>query len=286
MRGAEDERGSSMTGQGPGNAFTADIAGVYESALVPLIFDTYAQDLAFRVSNLGPSSVLEVACGTGVVTRALAGVLPEGCAITATDVSSAMIAEGMRVGTARPVSWQQADVGTLPFADGAFDVVVCQFGVMFFPDIPGAYREIGRVLGPGGTFLFNLWNDIGDNEFADVVTEAMNGHFPHDPPTFLAKTPLGHGGGAEIEVDLRRAGFGECLITPRDDVSVAPNPRLPAVAYCQGTPLRSEILARDPEGLEEATRVAAEALRTHFGDGPLEGRISGVVVSACLPSGE
>jgi SAM-dependent methyltransferase len=269
-----------MAESAPDNTFTAAIAEFYESALVPLIFESYARDLAMRVREVDPNAVLDLACGTGVVTRALDMALPDTCSIAGTDLSHAMIAEGKRVGTARPVSWRQADVTALPYADESFDVVVCQFGIMFFPDTSRAYEEIRRVLRPGGTFLFNLWNDIGHNQFADVVTEAMDAHFPQDPPTFLAGTPLGHGGGAEIEAEVRAAGFRDCVITPRDDVSVAPDPYLPAVAYCKGTPLRNEILARDPEGLERATDVAAEALRARFGEGPMEGRISAVVVSA------
>jgi ubiquinone/menaquinone biosynthesis C-methylase UbiE len=262
------------------SSFTADVAAFYESALVPLIFRPYASDLADRAEALEPTSVLEVACGTGVVTRALADVLPPTCSIVATDLNEAMVAHGQQVGTSRPVTWRQADVMSLPYPDATFDVVVCQFAVMFFPDRVAAYREIRRVLRPGGTFLFNVWNSIEYNEFADVVTQAVGTLYPDNPPLFLARTPHGHGSPAEIEADVTSAGFDRCLLFQRDEVSAAAGPEGPAIAYCQGTPLRNEILERDPDGLERATGVAAVALRSRFGNKDIQGRIGALVVVA------
>jgi SAM-dependent methyltransferase len=256
------------------------VAEFYESALVPLIFRPYAQDLAERARALSPGSVLEVACGTGVVGRALATALPQECSIVATDLNGAMIEHGQAVGTSRPVTWRQADVMALPYPAESFDVVVCQFSVMFFPDRVAAYGEVRRVLKPGGTFLFNVWNGIEQNEFADVVTRAVGRLYPDDPPVFLARTPHGHGSPVEIETDVRAAGFESCLIFQHDEVSSAANPESAAIAYCQGTPLRNEILARDPGGLQRATAESTEALRSRFGDEQIEGRISAAIVVA------
>ena len=269
-----------MTKPASDTSFTNDVARFYESTLVPLIFEPYADDLAARAQALGPNSVLEVACGTGVVTRALAAVLPSACAIFATDLNDAMVAHGELMGTTRPVTWRQADVMALPYPDKSFDLVVCQFGVMFFPNRVAAYQEIRRVLRPAGTLLFNIWNGIENNEFADVITDAVSTLYPGDPPVFLTRTPYGHGSPIEIEDDLRAAGFKECRFSQRDDISAAAAPDLPAIAYCQGTPLRNEIEAREPGGLERATAAATEALRARYGDGPIEGRISAVVVAA------
>jgi len=262
------------------SSFTDEVAESYERILVPLIFEPYAHDLAARARALEPSSVLEVACGTGVVTRALAVVLPATCAITATDLNDAMVAHGERVGTTQPVTWRQADVVSLPYADNSFDVIVCQFGVMFFPDRVAAYREVRRVLRPGGSFLFNIWNSIESNEFADIVTVAVGDLHPEDPPLFLARTPHGHWSPAEIEADVAAAGFEHSALSRRDDISAAGSPERAAIAYCQGTPLRNEIEARQPDGLERATAAAAAALRARYGDGAIEGRISAVVVVA------
>ncbi len=260
--------------------FTDDVARFYEATLVPLIFEPYAEDLAARAVALEPNNVLEVACGTGVVTRALAATLPESCEIIATDLNNTMVAHAELVGAVRTVSWRQADVMALPYDDESFDVVVCQFGVMFFPDRVAAYREVRRVLRTGGTFLFNIWNDIEHNEFAAVVTDAVGTLYPKDPPVFLARTPHGHGCPTEIEADASAAGFKKCELFQLDNISVASTPDVPAIAYCQGTPLRNEIEAREPGGLQRATEAATEAIRARYGPGPVEGRISAVVVSA------
>jgi len=259
--------------------FAGSIPRLYEDYFVPLIFAPYADDLAARVAARSPSRVLEMAAGTGVVTRALVARLPESATIVATDLNPGMIETAKQVGTSRPVQWQQADAMQLPFADGEFDVVVCQFGVMFFPDKGSAFAEARRVLRPGGAFVFNAWDRIEDNEFADVVTAALATLFPADPPRFMARTPHGYHDRATIERDLRAGGFAAA---PRIDTlakrSRAPTARHPAIAYCQGSPLRSEIEARDAARLGEATDVAAAAIERRFGAGPVDAKIQAHVV--------
>jgi ubiquinone/menaquinone biosynthesis C-methylase UbiE len=258
--------------------FSGSIAALYESHLVPLIFQPYADDLARRIATMGATDVLEIAAGTGVVTRALAA-LP-GLSIVATDLNPAMLDEAARIGTARPVRWQAADAMALPFADASFDVVACQFGAMFFPDKARAFAEARRVLRPGGTFVFNVWDRIEANDFADTVTVALAPLFPDDPPRFLARTPHGHHDVASLARDLAAAGF---TATPTIDTvaarSRAATARLPAVAYCQGTPLRNEIEARAPGRLDEATEAAAAAIERRFGAGPVDGRIQAHVIT-------
>ena len=262
------------------NLFTADVARFYDTTLVPLMFDPYAKDLAARVKALEPKDVLEVACGTGVVTRALASTLPDTCTITATDLSEAMVSYGRVVGTSRPVNWQQADVMSLPYEPESFDAVVCQFGVMFFPDRVAAYQQVRRVLRKGGTFLFNVWTELEYNEFAEVITEALRERYPENPIEFLARTPHGHGSVSEIERDIRAAGFETCSLEIRDDISTAASPEHVAVALCQGTPVRNEIENREPGGLERVTAAAAGAIRQRYGEGRISARISAVVASA------
>ena len=261
--------------------FTGSIPALYESHLVPLIFEPYAQDLAARVARRAPSRVLEVAAGTGVVTRALASSLPSTTEIVATDLNPAMLKAAEAMGTARECTWQPADAMALPFPDGTFDVVVCQFGVMFFPDKPKAFAEARRVLREGGAFLFNVWDQIADNEFADVVTTALEQVFPQDPPRFMARTPHGYFDQDQIRRDLVQAGFGpgRIEIVTIEHRSRAASARDPAVAYCQGTPLRGEIEARDASRLAEATDVAAEAIARKFGKGPVDGKIRAHVVT-------
>ena len=182
--------------------FAGRIPEIYETYLVPLIFEPYASDLADRVAAKHPTSVLEIAAGTGVVTRAMAATLPKAVAIIATDLNQPMLDYAASRGTARAVQWRQADAMNLPFEDATFDAVVCQFGVMFFPDRPRAYAEARRVLKPGGTFLFNAWDRIEENEFADTVTSALKMLFAADPPRFLARTPHGYHDIATIKDDL------------------------------------------------------------------------------------
>lgn len=264
----------------PSNLFTDDVAKSYDSTMVPLFFEPYARDLAARVQALAPNSVLEVACGTGVVTRALAELLPPSCAITATDLSDSMVRYAERAGTRRAVRWARANVTALPYDDESFDVVVCQFGVMFFADRIAAYREIRRVLRPRGTFLFNTWNTLERNAFDAIVCEALNGRYPRDPLTFMPRVVHGYTKPLEIESDVRAAGFDTCEVGIREYVSVATSAEQVATALCYGTPIRGEIEAREPGGLTLAAAAAAEALEQQFGGGPIEGRMSALDITA------
>jgi SAM-dependent methyltransferase len=260
--------------------FAGSIPSLYESHLVPLIFQPYADDLAARLRTESLGRVLELAAGTGVVTRALATTLDTTTEIVATDLNQAMLDHARSVGTSRPVEWRQADATRLPLEDGTFDAVVCQFGVMFFPDKGRAFAEARRVLRPGGILTFSVWDRIEENEFADVVTTALESIFPNDPPRFLARTPHGYFDRVLIERDLKGGGFSETAsIDTVAACSRATASSIPAIAYCQGTPLRNEIEARDPTRLQEATDVAAVAIAKRFGDGAIDGRIQAHVVT-------
>lgn len=260
--------------------FAGSIPMLYEKLLVPLIFAPYAADLALRAAAGRPRAVLEVAAGTGVVTRELARALPTDSEIVATDLNQAMIDHAATIGTARPVQWRQADAMKLPFADETYDLVVCQFGVMFFGDKPAAFAEARRVLRPGGVLLFNVWDRIELNEFADVVTTALATLYPTDPPRFLARTPHGYHDRAQIAADLLRAGFaGAASMSTVAARSAADSAWQPAMAYCQGTPLRNEIDARGSVSLEQATQHAAQAVSRQFGAGPVDAAIQAHVVS-------
>lgn len=261
-------------------AFTGSVAQLYERYMVPLIFEPYAVDLARRVAQAGPRRVLELAAGTGVVTRQLAVMLEASAEIVATDLNAAMIEEAARIGTARRVDWRQADAMQLPFEASSFDAVVCQFGAMFFPDRPGAFAEARRVLRPGGLFAFSAWGSIATNEFADAVTDALATVFPQDPPRFMARTPHGYHDATRIAQELAAGGFTRAAaIDTVAFTSRSVSPGMAALAYCQGTPLRGEIEARDPQGLARATAAAEAELARRFGDGPIEGRIEALVVT-------
>ncbi len=260
--------------------FAGSVPELYDTYLVPLIFASYATDLARRLGARRPNRVLEIAAGTGVLTRELASALPSGVAIVATDLNQPMLDRASSVGTCRPVEWRPADAMALPFGDGSFDVVVCQFGVMFFPDKPRAFAEARRALAPGGALIFSVWDRIEENEFAATVTETLAGRFPRDPPRFMARTPHGYYEQDVIMQDLAKSGFAR---PPRIETlaarSRAASSRIPAIAYCQGTPLRNEIESRDAAGLAGATDDCDQALARRFGTGAVDGRIQAHIIA-------
>jgi len=261
--------------------FAGSIPKIYDGYLVPLIFSHYAADIARRVAALAPSTLLETAAGTGAVTRAVAAALPAGIRYVATDLNEPMLAvAAQHQSEDERMSWRQADATALPFDDAAFDVVCCQFGAMFFPDRIMGYAEAKRVLRPQGTFVFNVWDRIEENAFADEATAVLGKIFPDDPPRFMARTPHGYHDKAVINADLEQAGFRHISIETLPAVSRAPTPEYVAFAYCQGTPLRNEIEARDASKLQAATDAVAEAIRTRHGAGPVEGKIQALVITA------
>jgi ubiquinone/menaquinone biosynthesis C-methylase UbiE len=263
--------------------FAGSIPENYDRHLVPLIFELFAADIAQRAASLSPSAVLETAAGSGVVTRALAPKLPLGASYIVTDLNQPMLdyAASRQASDSR-IKWRQADALALPFEDAAFDLVCCQFGAMFFPDRISGYREAKRVLKPGGYFLFNVWDRIEENVFADDVTNALAEIFPNDPPRFLARTPHGCHDTALIRSELENAGFCGVAIETRAEQSRASSPREVAIAYCRGTPLRNEIEARDAGKLEAATDHAASALAGRHGSGEVAAKIQAHVIAAVV----
>ena len=261
--------------------FAGSIPENYDRYMVPLIFASYARDMARKAAALSPRAVLELAAGSGVVTRALAPGLSPDASYIVTDLNQPMLDyAATRQNPDGRISWRRADAQALPFEDAAFDLVCCQFGVMFFPDRPSAYREARRVLKPGGCFLFNAWDRIEENVFADDVTRALAEFFPDDPPRFMARTPHGYHDTALIRSDLAKAGFSNVTIETRAEESRAPSPRQVAVAYCQGTPLRNEIEARGADKLEAATEHAASAIARKHGSGEVAAKIQAHVIMA------
>jgi ubiquinone/menaquinone biosynthesis C-methylase UbiE len=260
--------------------FAGSIPALYDRYLGPLIFEPYAADLAARVASGPAGRVLETAAGTGILTHALRASLTGESEIVATDLNQAML----DFAAARPggerVQWRQADALSLPFPDHSFSAVACQFGAMFFPDKVAGYREALRVLRPDGRFVFSVWDRIEENEFTDVVTKAVAALFPADPPYFLARTPHGYHDIERIGAELAAAGFSRIDIETVARRSRALSPRDPAIGFCQGTPLRNDIEARDPSRLGEATDAATAALAVRFGPGPIEGKIQALVITA------
>jgi ubiquinone/menaquinone biosynthesis C-methylase UbiE len=261
--------------------FSGSIPEIYDRFLVPLIFEHYARDLAERLARVEPRITLEIAAGTGALTQAMALTLAAPARLVATDLNQPMLdfAAAKLAGESR-IEWRQADALALPFEDQSFDAAVCQFGVMFFPDKVQGYKEARRVLKPGGRYFFSVWDRLSENEFADTVTQALAELLPDDPPRFLARTPHGYHDAERIRMELSAAGFTGISVDPVDARSRAASPHDPAIAYCQGTPLRNEIEARNATSLESATKYAGEALEKRFGSGEIESRIRALVITA------
>lgn len=260
--------------------YSGSVPALYDRYRGPVFFEPFARDLADCLADLRAGNLLEIAAGTGIVTRALARVLPETVSIIASDISQAMLDfAAAQTGLTR-VSWRQADALALPFDDAAFDAVLCQFGVMFFPDRVAGYREARRVLKPSGRFLFNIWDRIENNEFCLIVSETMTRLFPRNPPNLLARTPYGYFDIDLVRNELTQAGFDKIVIETVNRQSAAPSARDLAIGFCQGSPLRREIEERDPERLDEATDAATDALLSRFGDGPITGKMRAHVITA------
>ena len=263
----------------PDTVFSGSIPEFYDRMMVPLIFQPYALDLADRLG--AARDILEVAAGTGVVTRALAARLPSDARLVATDLNQPMIDYAARRLQGDPrVAWRQADALGLPFADQSFDAVLCQFGAMFFPDRVRGYREARRVMRKTGRYLFSVWDRISENVFADAITDSLIPFQPQNPPRFLARTPHGHYDADKIRAEMVEAGFARISIEPVQKISRAASARDVALAYCHGTPLRNEIEAIEGLGLEKATQAAVAELQRRFGDGPIAGPIKALVIEA------
>jgi ubiquinone/menaquinone biosynthesis C-methylase UbiE len=260
--------------------FSDSIPALYEQHLGPILFTPYAAELAHRVPDGQAMRVVEVAAGTGVVTAMLADTLPAGSTIVATDLSPAMLAVAAIRVDDPGVEFRQADAQELPFDDGEFDLVVCQFGIMFVPDKAEAYAEMRRVLRPGGQALLSVWDNLDTNPLPQAVAEAAAARFPDDPPGFLARIPYGYHDAAAIAGALHDVGFRsvtadlvrlECRAASAYDI---------AVGFCQGTPLRAEIEAREPGGLDAVTTAVAASVAARFGRREISSRMQAIVVTA------
>lgn len=261
--------------------FAGAIPRFYDSLMVPMLFEAYAQDMAQRAAALSPVAVLETAAGSGAVTRALAPLLPPHARYVASDLNPAMLEHAAtRQGPDARIEWRTADALSLPFEDASFDLVCCQFGAMFFASQVAGYAEARRVLKPGGHFLFSVWDRIDQNDFADEVHQAVAALFPDDPPQFFLRTPHGHHDLARIRDDLRQAGFTDVQTETSEKRSRAPSARDAATAFCQGTPMRNEIETRDASQLPLATERATQAIASRHGPGEVVGKMQAHVIQA------
>jgi len=259
--------------------FAGSIPGLYDRYLGPLLFEPYAEEVARRVRAYAPTNVLETACGTGILTEALHRAVPDALMI-ATDLNPAMLEVASRRVQSDKVRFEQADAQQLPYPEESFDLVICQFGAMFFPDKVKATAEARRVIRDGGNYVAIIWDRLDRNPASQIAQDAVAGLYPDDPPSFLARTPFGYADPRAIERDFRAAGFTDVGIDTVELESRPVSPADAAMGLVAGCPLRSEIEERDVDGLDAAVAEAARALRRLEVEGRLDSRLSALVVTA------
>ena len=266
---------------GAPHAFTGSIPPIYDKHLGPVIFTPYADDLAQRLRPGAKARVLEVACGTGIVTGRLLGKLPAGARLLATDLNPAMIEHARtRVRADTRLEFRQADAQQLPFADGSFDHYVCQFGIMFFPDKVAALKEARRVLAPGGEVLLNTWGAMADNDFARIGHTVVSTFFKTDPPTFYL-TPFGWHDQAAIRAAFQAAGLPNVTIEVVDRPTTAVSAQDFATGVVLGNPIATAIKERLGDAAHERVVAAvAQELARNGGASPWRGKLRALVVRA------
>lgn len=260
--------------------FTGDIPAFYDHGLGPVFFIDFADDIARRVAASAPTRVLEIAAGTGIVTRRVRDLLPRGAQLIATDLNPPML-EVAR-GKFRPdemVEFQPADATALPYPDGSFDAVVCQFGVMFFPDKDKGHHEAHRVLVSGGRYLFSVWASHRHNPIGRLITEILDGFFPHDPPQFY-HVPFSYHRIDPIKDSLDAAGFTDLRIAVLSLIKMIPDVHNYARAVVLGNPLIDQIRARGGVDAERIIGELAKALPREFGTDPTRIPLQAIVFEA------
>lgn len=258
--------------------FTGSVPERYDRYLVPWLFEPYAADLAARLPKRPGLRVLELAAGTGAVTRRLRATITSDATLTATDLNDAMV-DFARAAVPEPaITWQQADAQSLPFPDGSFDVVVCQFGFMFLPDKVQGFREAHRVLAPNGVLLGNVWHSREENPCARIVQELLEERLADNAPRFL-DTPYGYGDHERLSTDLEDAGWDDIRLDVVRKQSYAASAEDVALGFLTGTPLSYELGERgaDPHAFRKELTQRLAALG---GDRPFLAELAATVITA------
>jgi ubiquinone/menaquinone biosynthesis C-methylase UbiE len=264
-------------------AFVGKIPEHYDRYLAPLLFNPYADDLVARLALHEGMRILEVACGTGIVTRRLVDALAGRGTIVATDLNEAMFANARKGLPGRgDAKFRHADGTSLPFESRSFDAVVCQFGIMFFPDKAAGAREAFRVLKPGGVYLLSVWDALEHNPVQRLTHETIAGFFPKDPPTFYT-VPFSYHDTTVIDALLRDHGFEDVRCERVEKEGTSPSAAEAAIGLVEGNPVLAEIMQRRPEALGEIEAAVAARLARELGDHPLRASLRAVVVSARRP---
>lgn len=270
---------------GSHTAFIGSIPQYYDQYLGPLIFEEYGTDLARRVSAPPGGTVLETAAGTGIATRHLRNALPKDVRIVATDLNEPMLEFAkLKFDSHDNIEFQPADATRLPFSNATFDAVVCQFSLMFFHDKPAAIQEVARVLIPGGTFVFSLWDSYAHNHLIRTVNDTLSSLFPKSRPPFF-DTPYGYHRIDEVKTLLGETGFGEVEISVLPRVSRCETARQVALGYILGTPVCLQIAERGEPAVEEVVNLVERAIRKTYGPSPICAKMQAIIFKAYWGAG-
>lgn len=261
-------------------SFVGSIPQHYDRGMGPMIFVDYAADIAQRVAAVNPARVLETAAGTGIVTRKLRDALPAATRLTATDLNPPMLdIARTKFRSGEQVEFQPADAMALSFTDGSFDAVVCQFGVMFFPDKEQAAREAFRVLKPGGVFLFNVWDGIEENELPHIAHTIISKFFDDNPPNFY-EIPFSFHDRETIASLLSQAGFRNVDFSIVSITAEAASAGEVTRGLVHGNPVIAAIRERDESQIPAIERAVASQVAAQCGDAPVRARMRAMVCSA------
>ena len=261
-------------------AFVGSIPENYDRYLGPVLFEPYAADLVARLNLPESASVLELACGTGIVTRRLRDRLGSKARLVATDLNDAMMNYASRqFSPEEAVEWKQADATELPFPDQSFDAVVCQFGLMFFPDKERAIRETCRVLKPGGTFLLSVWDAIEHNDLPHIAHTIISTFFDHNPPDFY-DVPFSFHDPETIRSIVLTAGFSQIEFSLLPLPAISPSAQDAAKGLVHGNPVITAIRERDESSIPKIEAAVAAEVAARCGDAPVRGRMQALVCAA------
>jgi SAM-dependent methyltransferase len=268
---------------GTASHFTGSIPENYDSGLGPNIFVDYADDIARRAGAAGAASVLELAAGTGIVSRRLRDALGAEASLTVTDLNPPMLEVAQtKFRDGEAVTFTPADAMALPFGDAAFDLIVCQFGVMFFPDKIASYREAARALRPGGRYLFSTWGSMAENPFSQIAYDVTERFFPGDPPGFY-KVPFSCADPAAVTDDLRAAGWQDIAHEVIElDKTVTDYARF-ARGMVYGNPLIEEIRARGGVEPDDVVAALIDEMQSRWGPSPGTMPLRAIVFEARTP---
>jgi len=245
--------------------FVVSIPENYDRGLGPVLFADWAVNVARQIAKADPKSVLELAAGTGIVTRALRSELAHDCELVVTDLNPPMLEVAQeKFQPGELVRFEQADATTLPYNDYSFDYVICQFGVMFFPDKKASHSDVLRVLKPGGTYLFTLWDSFEANTFAGLIHETIARFFPDDPPGFY-KVPYGYHDADEIKGLASDAGFPQVTVKRTALNAKIESPKGFAEGLVFGNPLHEEVIERGGNPAELCAALE-QTIRQDIGD--------------------